>query len=132
MCFGKVASPEPIKVEKPVFVRNPFLDNPDPNSGSAAGDARNRSSLVIPIGFEGRGGSMGEGSGSGFGPLSIGGGSEGSGQAINSAGVPGGVGPAGGHQGDALEDDINPGGTTRNHRQRQRDGRGRGGGPSRV
>ncbi len=62
MCFGQVAAPEPIKIEKPVFVRNPFLDDDDTDARSADALRRGRSSLVIPsgtgIGFEGAGGSV--------------------------------------------------------------------------
>ncbi len=61
MCFGQVSAPEPIKIEKPVFVRNPFLDD-DSDARSADAKRRGRSSLVIPsgtgIGFEGAGGSV--------------------------------------------------------------------------
>ncbi len=63
MCFGKVEAPEPIKIEKPVFVRNPFLDDDTEDVRSADAMRRGRSSLVIPtgtgIGFEGEGGVAG-------------------------------------------------------------------------
>ncbi len=126
MCFGQVKAPEPIKVEKPVFVRNPFLDNPD---GSGADSMRTgRSSLVIPsgtgIGFEGQGGVGGTGAGGG---LAIGPASGSPGERINSAGITGGVGPAGGTGGPGSI----PEEEQENRRQRQRDGRSRGGGPSR-
>ena len=62
MCFGKVDAPEPIKIEKPVFVRNPFLDADEDDARSANALRRGRSSLVIPtgtgIGFDGPGGSV--------------------------------------------------------------------------
>ena len=80
MCFGQVQAPEPIEIEKPVFVRNPFLDDEDTKARSADALRRGRSSLVIPsgtgIGFEGAGGSVeasaGGASGVG-GPNTIGG-----------------------------------------------------------
>ncbi len=80
MCFGKVEAPEPIEIEKPVFVRNPFLDDEDDKARSADALRRGRSSLVIPsgtgIGFEGAGGSV-EGAAGGAsavgGPNTIGG-----------------------------------------------------------
>ncbi len=57
MCFGKVTAPEPIEIEKPVFVRNPFLDEDERNARSADALRKGRSSLVIPgstgIGFSG-------------------------------------------------------------------------------
>jgi len=67
MCFGKVEAPEPIEIEKPVFVRNPFLDDEEQDARSAQALRRGRSSLVIPsktgIGFEGGGGSVAAGAG---------------------------------------------------------------------
>ena len=61
MCFPSVQTPEPIEVEKPVFVRNPFLDDEDTKARSADALRRGRSSLVIPtgtgIGFQGAGSS---------------------------------------------------------------------------
>ncbi len=82
MCFPSVDAPEPIEIEKPVFVRNPFLDEDEQNARSADALRRGRSSLVIPggtgIGFEGAGGQSaavagGSGSRAGYGPKTIGG-----------------------------------------------------------
>ncbi len=59
MCFPDVSGPEPIKVKKPVYVRNPFLDDEDSDARTADASRRGRSSLVIPsgtsIGFAGAG-----------------------------------------------------------------------------
>ncbi|KKK49894.1 hypothetical protein LCGC14_3130450 [marine sediment metagenome] len=80
MCFGNVQAPEPIEIEKPVFVRNPFLDDEDTKARSADALRRGRSSLVIPtgtgIGFEGAGGFAQAGAGGvggAGGPNTIGG-----------------------------------------------------------
>jgi hypothetical protein len=57
MC--SVDAPKPVEVEKPVFVRNPFLDEAAGDVKTAAALRRGRSSLVIPknnsIGTSGRG-----------------------------------------------------------------------------
>lgn len=59
MC--SVSAPAPVEVEKPVFVRNPYLDEIQQDTKTAAALRRGRSSLVIPandsIGTAGRGGS---------------------------------------------------------------------------
>ena len=72
MCFGSVQAPEPIEIEKPVFVRNPFLDDEDTKARSADALRRGRSSLVIPtgtgIGFQGAGGSAAQAAGGAGGP----------------------------------------------------------------
>ncbi len=75
MCFPSVKTPEPIKIEKPVYVRNPFLDDEDDKARTADAMRRGRSSLVIPsgtgIGFEGAGGSVEAGAGgAGGAPIS--------------------------------------------------------------
>lgn len=61
MC--SVDAPPPVEIEKPTFVRNPFLDENTADERTADALRRGRSSLVIPkgtgIGFEGRGGSTG-------------------------------------------------------------------------
>ena len=62
MCFPSVKTPEPVEIEKPVFVRNPFLDEDEKSARSASAIRRGRSSLVIPtgkgIGFSGAEGSV--------------------------------------------------------------------------
>ncbi len=72
MCFGSIEAPEPIEIEKPVFVRNPFLDDEDTKARSADALRRGRQSLVIPtgtgIGFEGAGGSSAQSAGGAGGP----------------------------------------------------------------
>lgn len=59
MC--SVDAPDPVEIEKPTFVRNPFLDEDTNDVRSATALRRGRSSLVIPtgtgVGFDGRGGS---------------------------------------------------------------------------
>ena len=65
MCSVDAPEPQTIEVEKPTFVRNPFLDELDNDARSADALRRGRSSLVIPmgesIGFTGRGGEGGRG-----------------------------------------------------------------------
>mgnify|MGYP003667850109 CR=1 FL=1 len=65
MCSIKAPKPEPIKIDKPQYLHNPYLD--DARNGGASADAlrTGRSALRIPldtglgIGFQGRGGSQG-------------------------------------------------------------------------
>ena len=102
MCFGQVDAPEPVEIKKPVFVRNPFLDDEDDKARTADAMRRGRSSLVIPtgtgIGFSGADGSAEAGAGgakSAIGPGGIAGSGSNSrynvGTYINSPG-PGGPG----------------------------------------
>ena len=81
MCFGHVEAPEPIEIEKPVFVRNPFLDDEDDKAQTADALRRGRGSLVIPsrmgIGFEGAGGSVEAGGAGAAGAGGSGGGGSG-------------------------------------------------------
>ena len=64
MCSIKAPKPEPIKIDKPQYLHNPYLD--DARNGGASADAlrTGRSALRIPldtglgIGFQGRGGSQ--------------------------------------------------------------------------
>lgn len=58
MC--SVDAPAPVEIEKPTFVRNPFLDDDTSDVRSADALRRGRSSLVIPTNasFGGRGGSV--------------------------------------------------------------------------
>jgi len=59
MC--SVDAPPPVEIEKPTFVRNPFLDEDTNDVRSADSLRRGRSSLVIPTdaSFDGRGGTAG-------------------------------------------------------------------------
>lgn len=60
MCSVDAPEPQVIEADKPVTVRNPYLDETDKAVASADALRRGRSSLVIPtargIGFEGRSG----------------------------------------------------------------------------
>jgi hypothetical protein len=76
MCVGGSPDPAPVqeKREKPVFVRNPYLD--DENKGNNANRVgRGMLSLAIPlaqsIGFEGRGGASSGTRGTSDGSLQI-------------------------------------------------------------
>lgn len=61
MCMGSktIAAPPPPKEEKPIFIRNPYLDEKENKQGISI--RSDRASLTVPletgIGFEGRGGS---------------------------------------------------------------------------
>jgi hypothetical protein len=72
MCSVDAPAPQVIEADKPVTVRNPYLDETDRAVASADALRRGRSSLVIPtntgIGFEGRGaGGAGTSGGTPFG-----------------------------------------------------------------
>lgn len=109
MCSVDAPEPQVVEVDKPAFVRNPYLDEADADARSAAALRRGRSSLVIPteagqVGFTGRGGSAvpsvgGTPNGNSRNPLGGGGPSGGgsSGGPVNpNLGIPSGGGGGGG------------------------------------
>lgn len=78
MCSVDAPEPQVIEADKPVTVRNPYLDETDRAVAAADALRRGRSSLVIPgntgIGFAGRGAgggatSGGQAQGNGRGPI---------------------------------------------------------------
>lgn len=94
MCSVDAPEPQVVEVDKPAFVRNPYLDDLDNDARSADALRRGRSSLVIPtgvgqVGFSGRGGSAG---------VSAGGTPNGNSRGPNRSG-PGGGGSTGNYSG---------------------------------
>lgn len=95
MCSVDAPEPQVIEADKPVTVRNPYLDETDRAVAAADALRRGRSSLVIPgntgIGFAGRGAgggatSGGQAQGNSRGPL-------GNRQAGNAGSTGGNTGP---------------------------------------
>lgn len=65
MCKISTPKPEPIKIDQPQYLRNPYLDDARNSGASAASQRTGRSALRIPldtglgVGFSGRDGSQG-------------------------------------------------------------------------